>query len=67
MATNKRPSFLKRQKEQQRVARAAQKREERRLRKRSNSATMDESVDQDSSAQPAGELEETPETEAPLS
>ena len=33
MAGNKRPSFLKRQKEQQRMARAAEKRESRRLRK----------------------------------
>ena len=35
MAGNKRPSFLKRQKELQRVAKATQKREERRQRKRS--------------------------------
>jgi hypothetical protein len=35
MAGNKRPSFLKRQKEQQRLARAAEKREARRARKHS--------------------------------
>jgi hypothetical protein len=40
MAGNKRPSFLKRQKELQRVAKASQKREERRLRKRSPGGEM---------------------------
>jgi hypothetical protein len=42
LATNKRPSYLKRQKEQQRVARAAEKREARRARKHSKSAGLEE-------------------------
>lgn len=37
MAFSKRPTFLKRQKEQQRLARAARKREERLARKRAKS------------------------------
>jgi hypothetical protein len=43
VAGTKRPSFLKRQKEQQRMARAAEKRETRRLKKRSGAARMEES------------------------
>ncbi|MEO5616480.1 MAG: hypothetical protein ABIS67_01805 [Candidatus Eisenbacteria bacterium] len=43
MGGNKRPSFLKRQKELQRVARATQKREDRRQKKRSPGSVMDES------------------------
>jgi len=41
MAAKQRPSFLKRQKELQRVARATQKREERRLRKRSSGTLVE--------------------------
>lgn len=40
MAGNKRPSFLKRQKEQQRQARATQKREARRARKQAKSSDV---------------------------
>ena len=46
MAASKRPSFLKRQKEQARLARATEKREARRARKHSKTtaaAAMDES------------------------
>ena len=38
MAGSRRPSFLKRQKEQKRIARAAQKREERQTRRQAHKA-----------------------------
>lgn len=41
MASSKRPSFLKRQKEQLRVAKAIEKRETRRARKQSETVTVD--------------------------
>ena len=47
MAASKRPSFLKRQKEQQRTARASEKREARRLRKRGGTAAMQEAGESD--------------------
>jgi len=43
MAGNKRPSFLKRQKEQLRQARAVEKREQRRARKEARAAGLGES------------------------
>ena len=42
MAAHQRPSFLKRQKEQKRVARAAEKREAKRLKKQNRAATVEE-------------------------
>ena len=42
MAVSKRPSYLKRQKEQQRLARAAQKREARRARKHSRETEIED-------------------------
>jgi hypothetical protein len=47
VAGNKRPSFLKRQKEQKRLARAAEKREARRLKKQNNATAVDDSGDSD--------------------
>lgn len=58
MAAKQRPSFLKRQKELQRVARATQKREERRLRKRS-SGTLVEGEGEGDSALDALSAEES--------
>lgn len=55
MAGNKRPSFLKRQKELQRVARATQKREERRLKKRSGGTGMEDSGELGTDLAPLGE------------
>ena len=45
MAANQRPSFLKRQKEQKRVARAAEKREAKRLKKQNRPAGVEEGDD----------------------
>lgn len=60
MAGNKRPSFLKRQKELQRVARATQKREERRLRKASPGSVADDFGDlSDLGIEPSGVGDET--------
>ena len=42
MAVTKRPTYLKRQKEQQRLARAAEKREARRARKRSRGTEVED-------------------------
>jgi hypothetical protein len=42
LAASKRPSFLKRQKEQARTARAAEKREARRMKKRGGTPGLDE-------------------------
>jgi hypothetical protein len=47
LAASKRPSFLKRQKEQARTARAAEKREARRQKKRGGGAVTDESTEPD--------------------
>lgn len=47
MAATKRPSYLKRQKEQQRLARAAEKREARRARKHSTGTEVEEPDTQD--------------------
>ena len=49
MAGTKRPSFLKRQKEQKRMARAAEKRESKRLKKRAGTR-MDDSGEPDAAA-----------------
>ena len=51
MAISRRPTYLKRQKEQQRLARAAEKREARRARKHS---TGTEAEDPDIQDQPEG-------------
>ena len=56
MGGNKRPSFLKRQKELQRVARATQKREDRRQKKRSPGSVMDESGEMGGDLASVGEL-----------
>ena len=47
MAIGKRPSYLKRQKEQQRLSRAAAKREERRARKHSTGTEVEDHDTQD--------------------
>lgn len=56
MGGNKRPSFLKRQKELQRVARATQKREDRRQKKRSPGSVMDESGEMGGDLASVGEM-----------
>lgn len=55
---NQRPSFLKRQKEQKRLARAAEKRESRRLKRQAAAAEPEESAETDAEA---NELEGTEE------
>ncbi|MBI3539465.1 MAG: hypothetical protein HY076_04250 [Candidatus Eisenbacteria bacterium] len=50
MPRNQRPSFLKRQKEQQRKAKAEQKRDARRARRRGNS--VDEELNPEAEAMP---------------
>ena len=47
MAVTKRPTYLKRQKEQQRIARAAEKREARRARKHSTGTEIEDPDMQD--------------------
>ena len=47
MAVTRRPSYLKRQKEQQRLARAAEKREARRARKHSTGTEIEDPDTQD--------------------
>ena len=47
MAVTKRPTYLKRQKEQQRLARAAEKREARRARKHSKGTEIEDPESQD--------------------
>jgi hypothetical protein len=54
MAT-KRPSYLKRQKEQKRTARASEKREARRERKQAKSMGSDPLPEMESTAEEAGE------------
>ena len=54
MAVTRRPSYLKRQKEQQRLARAAEKREARRARKHSTGTEIEDPETQDLAA---GEME----------
>ena len=65
MAGSKRPSFLKRQKEQARLARATEKREARRARKHAKANGLDqgEGTDADLEMEPMIEGEEPP-TEA---
>ena len=65
MAGSKRPSFLKRQKEQARLARATEKREARRARKHAKANGLDqaEGTDADMEMEPLIEGEEPP-TEA---
>jgi len=55
MAGTKRPSFLKRQKEQKRQARAEEKREARRARKRARADAATEEVDTPQTAPEGGE------------
>ena len=70
MPARKKPTFLKRQKELQRVARANEKREARRARKHSKGLGLDDSENSDfgSLEDLVGDteesLEETPDTEA---
>jgi len=59
MAPTKRPSYLKRQKEQQRLARAAEKREARRARKHSKETDVEEPESQDVPMDSIGGGEET--------
>ena len=54
MAVSKRPSYLKRQKEQQRLARAAQKREARRARKHSKGTEIEDPDTQDQPVEEVG-------------
>jgi hypothetical protein len=53
VAVSRRPSFLKRQKEQQRTARALEKREARRLKKRGRETAIEESAGPDAAENPA--------------
>jgi hypothetical protein len=61
VAVTKRPSYLKRQKEQQRLARAAEKREARRARKHSTGTeiedpdTQDQPVEGPGGSEPGGD------------
>ena len=55
MAGSKRPSFLKRQKEQTRLARAAEKREARRARKHAKASGLVPAEDGDDLLMPPGE------------
>jgi hypothetical protein len=61
MAGNKRPSFLKRQKEQARLARAAEKREARRLKKHSRGMVIEEAEPLDGLDSPDAREEATEE------
>jgi len=63
LAGNKRPSFLKRQKEQQRTARAAEKREARRLRKQGRVTEIEESGGPDVAGNPVEGAEEPEDTQ----
>jgi hypothetical protein len=58
VAVTKRPTYLKRQKEQQRLARAAEKREARRARKHSKGTEIEDSEIQDPAVgEAAGDME----------
>jgi len=59
MAGSKRPSFLKRQKEQARLARATEKREARRARKHAKANGLNADT-QDGDLEPTVEAEEPP-------
>jgi len=66
MAGSKRPSFLKRQKEQTRLARAAEKREARRARKHAKASGLVPAEDADDLLNPAeGEPEVDGDAEEP--
>ena len=54
MAVTKRPTYLKRQKEQQRLARAAEKREARRARKHSTGTEIEDPDTQDQPVEGSG-------------
>ena len=57
MAITKKPTYLKRQKEQQRIARAADARQERRVRKHSTDTEVEDPDTQDQSVDgPQGDL-----------
>jgi hypothetical protein len=60
MAGKNRPSFLKRQKEQQRTARALEKREARRLNKRARTTEVEDGGEPEAAVEP---VEGAPETE----
>jgi len=60
MPAKKRPSFLKKQKEQARVARATQKREAKRLRKQERLQEATEPLEPEIIEQPAAGSEELP-------
>lgn len=67
MAGSKRPSFLKRQKEQARLARATEKREARRARKHAKAAGLvppEDSADDLIAPEAEGEEEEIPPSES---
>ena len=70
MPARKKPTFLKRQKELQRVARANEKREARRARKHAKGLGLDDSETNDFGSlddligEPEEALEETPDTDA---
>ena len=59
MAGSKRPSFLKRQKEQKRLARAQEKREARRARKQAKATAVADADAPDTQVEPTEEGEET--------
>jgi hypothetical protein len=58
VAVTKRPTYLKRQKEQQRLARAAEKREARRARKHSTGTEVEDPDTQDPTLEEPGIAEE---------
>jgi hypothetical protein len=64
VAVSRRPSFLKRQKEQQRTARALEKREARRLKKRGKETAIEESAGADVAENPADGVEQSGDSES---
>ncbi|HEX7077097.1 MAG TPA: hypothetical protein VF363_01615, partial [Candidatus Eisenbacteria bacterium] len=64
MAGKRRPSFLKRQKEQKRTARAAEKQEARRLKKLGKTTEVEDAAGPDAVEMPVDRVEESETTEA---